>query len=207
MKPFISVTAVAAPIPDANVDTDAIIPVTFLRGATKDVSSGLFDLMRRGSDGKPSADFSLNQPRYRDAELIVAGPNFGCGSSREAAVWALTYSGFRCVIAPSFGEIFYENAFKNGLLAAIVDTDASRALLTFVATASEPVLTVDLWDCKIRYGDGAAMGFSIADGRRDALMQGLDEIGVSLSYSRQLAEFQDRDRKARPWIYAAGAAL
>ncbi len=206
MEPFVTVTATAAPFPRANIDTDAIIPVVFMRGPTKDMSPGLFDLWRRDAAGNANPDFVLNQPRYRDAAILVAGPNFGCGSSREAAVWALTYSGIRCVISSSFGDIFYENAFKNGLLAARVSESDAEALLAQLHTAPSPVLTVDLETRTIRRPGGAPIGFAIAENRRQAMMQGRDEIGTSLSFEPQLARFQTQDRSRRPWIYQPGSS-
>lgn len=201
MQPFISVTERAAPFPRANIDTDAIIPVIYMRGATKDVSKGLFGLWRHDAAGNPRPDFVLNQPRYRSAKIIVAGANFGCGSSREAAVWALTYSGFRCVIAPSFGEIFYGNALKNGLLPAVVSDDAAAHLLDYAQSAADPLLTVDLGAQKIRMPGGGAVPLVIAEARKSDLLAGRDEIESSLMFADRLAEFQSRDRMERPWLY------
>lgn len=205
MEPFSTVTAVAAPFPQPNIDTDAIIPVTRMRGLDKDMSEGLFDLWRRDRDGRDNPDFVLNQPRYRDARIIVAAANFGCGSSREAAVWALTYSGIRCVIAPSFGDIFYENAFKNGLLAAIVEESHADDLLKYVASRSCR-LTVNLVQKTIERADCSAIPFAISDSHRQAMLDGRDEIDTSLTYEPALAAFQARDRQRRPWVYALGDA-
>jgi 3-isopropylmalate/(R)-2-methylmalate dehydratase small subunit len=201
VEPFVTVTAVAAPLPRANIDTDAIIPVVWLRSSTKDMSKGLFELWRRDASGRENPDFVLNKPRFRNAAILVAGANFGCGSSREAAVWALTYSGIRCVIAPSFGDIFYENAFKNGLLAAIVSEPEAQVLLEDLERAPDPTLTVDLGNRRILRDGDSHLPFSIAENRRVAMMEGRDEIGTSLSFEARLREFQTRDRQCRPWVY------
>lgn len=200
MEPFSIVTAVAAPFPRTNIDTDAIIPVTRMRGVSKDMSDGLFDLWRRDPDGRDNLDFVLNQPKYRNARIIVAAANFGCGSSREAAVWALTYSGIRCVIAPSFGDIFYENAFKNGLLAAIVTESQTDDLLKYLES-QDCILTVNLASKMITRDQYPAIPFTISDSHRRAMMEGHDEIDTSLTYEPALTAFQERDRQRRPWVY------
>lgn len=202
MEPFVCLTAEAAPFPRANIDTDAIIPTTFMRAPSKDVSAGLFYHWRYDENGAERPEYVLNQPRYSVARIIVGGPNFGCGSSRESAVWAFMYSGIRCVISPSFGDIFYENSFKNGLLAAIVTESEGEALLAYLETAAEPVLTVDLRSCEIRRAGEAPIEFKIPESRREALMHGLDEVSQSLTFSPALTEYRDADRLRRPWVYA-----
>lgn len=197
-----SITAKAAPFPRANIDTDAIIPVTFLRAPSKDVSRGLFYHWRYDEKGDERPEYILNQLRYRDANIIVGGPNFGCGSSRESAVWAFTYSGIKCVISSSFGDIFYENSFKNGLLAAIVSEDDAQELLDDLQSALDPLLTVDLRTCEIRRTGKASINFTIPTSRRDALMKGLDEISLSLTFEPNLTEYKASDRLRRPWVYA-----
>lgn len=201
MEPFVSIFERAAPFPRANIDTDAIIPVIYMRGTTKNVSHGLFGLWRRDIHGNEKPDFVLNQPRYAGAKILVAGPNFGCGSSREAAVWALTYSGIRCIIAPSFGEIFYENAIRNGLLPALVSETEAADLLDYIQNATEPRLTVDLNAQLIRGSDHCLVSFNIPENRKQALLAGHDEIALSLMRADELASFQIADRAARPWIY------
>lgn len=202
MEPFVSITAKAAPFPRTNIDTDAIIPTTFMRAPSKDVSRGLFYHWRYDEKGDERPEYVLNQPRYRDAKIIVGGPNFGCGSSRESAVWAFTYSGFKCVISSSFGDIFYENSFKNGLLAAIVSDDDGEVLLDYLQSAADPLLTVDLRTCEIRRIGETSIKFTIPESRRDALLKGLDEISLSLTFEPNLAKYRASDRLRRPWVYA-----
>lgn len=205
MEPFVSVQEIAAPLRRSNVDTDAIIPVIFMRGSTKDVSHGLFGLWRREADGQERADFVLNLPQFRDARILVTGPNFGCGSSREAAVWALTYAGFRCVIAPSFGDIFYENALRNGLLPAIVGEADVEKISAYLDHAVNPSLLVDLPGQLISWPDGSSIPFAIPEIRKEALIAGLDEIDATLQRVDELSSFRARDALARPWIYARNA--
>jgi len=202
MEKLTRVEGVAASFRKANIDTDAIIPAPWLRSVTFDPGKGLFAEWRYDADGKEKPDFILNQEPFRRSRIIVGGINFGCGSSRENAVWALVRFGIRCVIAPSFGDIFAENSFKNGLLPLVLPEQEVDALHAHLATANDPTLTVDLEKCVIELPDGRTIGFSVPPTRRTALLEGLDEIGQSLKHDDAIRAFQERDRAARPWIYA-----
>lgn len=201
MDKFTRVVGIAASFPKTNIDTDAIIPAQWLRSLDLDLGKGLFGGWRYDADGKEKPDFILNQPPYRDAKVIVGGPNFGCGSSREGAVWALQRFGIRCVIAPSFGDIFFENSFKNGLLAAIMPEAEVQELLGILGTTNDPSLTVDLERCVVETPQGRIFPFTVAPARRSALLEGLDEIGQTLHHEAEIAAFQTRDRAKRPWIH------
>lgn len=200
--PFTAFRGIAAPLPLANVNTDAIIPATFLRSTKADLAAGLFARWRFDEAGNEIPDFVLNQPAFRNARILLAGPNFGCGSSREAAAWALVRSGFRCVVAPSFADIFYENAFRNGLLAALVSPDdLARAVAMAQAAQEGATFAVDLPAATLTGPDGSVLPFSVPDFRRDALLRGDDEIATTLRCADDIAGFVARDRLARPWIH------
>jgi 3-isopropylmalate/(R)-2-methylmalate dehydratase small subunit len=201
MEKFTRVAGVAAPFPTANIDTDAIIPAQWLRSLSADLGKGLSGGSRYDQEGNEKPDFILNRAPYRDAKIIVAGPNFGCGSSREGAVWALQRFGIRCVVAPGFSDIFFENAFKNGLLPLILPEREVQELLGFLETTNDPALTVDLERCVIETPQGRSISFTIPKARRAALLEGLDEIGQTLRHEGEIAAFQARDRDARPWIH------
>lgn len=204
--PFASFSGIAAPLALANVNTDAVIPAPFLRSPNADLGAGLFARWRFDESGAEIADFVLNRGAFRRASILLAGPNFGCGSSREAAAWALLSFGVRCVAAPSYADIFYENAFRNGLLAAIVEVDAlAHAVATAEADPERAVFAVDLQMTSITGPDGAVMPFSIPDFRRDALLSGDDEIAATLRREDDIAAFVSADERARPWIYAMEA--
>jgi 3-isopropylmalate/(R)-2-methylmalate dehydratase small subunit len=201
MEKFTRIAGIAAAFPKANIDTDAIIPAQWLRSLSTDLGKGLFAGSRYDRDGNENPEFILNRAPYRDAKIIVAGPNFACGSSREGAVWALQRFGIRCVIAPGFSDIFFENAFKNGLLPVILPERDVQELLGFLETTNDPVLTVDLDRCVIETPQGRVISFTIPEARRKALLEGLDEIGQTLHHEAEIAAFQARDREARPWIH------
>lgn len=204
MEPFIRLAGVAAPLPRDNVDTDAVIPVPWMKSVTPDYARALFANWRwQGGDGvTPLDNFVLNREPYRHARILVAGANFGCGSSREAAVWALLGFGIRCVIAPSFGDIFYENSFKNALLPLVLPEDEVKALLDLLASGAGGCrMEVDLEAQTVTCPDGKVVSFTIDPGRREALLGGLDEIGVTLRDQEAIDAFQRRDRVERPWIY------
>jgi len=205
MQPFDTLRAVAAPMPQSDINTDAIIPSVWLRAASQNLAEGLFGAWRRDAQGKPRTDFVLNEPRFRDAKILVAGANFGCGSSREAAVWALLDSGIRCVIAPSFGDIFAENSYKNGLLPLILDAMAASALCDALAAAETPIVAVDLKSCTVTSCDGRTIAFQIPPRRRDALLSGADEMTALLARRPEIDRFQAADRERRPWVYTRGA--
>jgi 3-isopropylmalate/(R)-2-methylmalate dehydratase small subunit len=201
MEKFARITGIAAAFPKANIDTDAIIPAQWLRSLGTDLGKGLFAGSRYDPAGKENPDFILNRAPYRDAKIIVAGPNFGCGSSREGAVWALQRFGIRCVVAPGFSDIFFENAFKNGLLPLILPEREVQELLGFLETTNDPALTVDLERCVIETPQGRSISFTVPEARRAALLEGLDEIGQTLRHEAEIAAFQARDREVRPWIH------
>lgn len=201
MEKFTPFTGIAAPFPKPDIDTDAIIPAQWLRSLSIDLGKGLFAAWRYDAAGTEKPEFILNRAPYRAAKIIVAGPNFGCGSSREGAVWALARFGIRCVIAPGFGDIFFENAFKNGLLPVILPEAEVKELLGFLETTNDPSLVVDLERCVVETPQGRVIPFAIAPARRAALLDGLDEIDQTLQHEAEIAAFQAADREARPWIH------
>ncbi len=207
MEKFTRVSGIAAPFPKANIDTDAIIPAQWLRSVSADLGKGLFGGWRYDVEGKERPDFILNQSPYRRAKIIVGGPNFGCGSSREGAVWALLRFGIRSVVAPSFGDIFFENAFKSGLLPVTLPESQVAELLEFLQTTNDPSLAVDLERCIVEMPHGVTFPFAIPHARRTALLEGLDEIGQTLRHDAAITAFQAHDREVRPWIYCRARGL
>lgn len=212
MEKFHTLTAVVAPIDRANVDTDAIIPKQFLKSIKRSgFGQYLFDEWRFLDHGEPGMDsskrqpnpeFVLNQPRYRGAQILVARVNFGCGSSREHAPWALQDYGFRVIIAPSFADIFFNNCFKIGLLPIVLD---SKILdLIFVEVAMHPgyQLTVDLQNQSVRTPDHKVFEFEIDIFRKHCLLNGLDEIGLTLQHADKIKAFEDKRREQQPWLFA-----
>jgi 3-isopropylmalate/(R)-2-methylmalate dehydratase small subunit len=200
MTPFTKLSAPAAPLPLANVDTDMIIPKQFLKTVSREgLARGLFYELKTRPDGSPDPDFVLNQPAYQSARVLIARENFGCGSSREHAPWALQDFGFSCVIAPSFADIFYNNCFKNGLLPVVLPREAVDALM---AQAGGPnhLFTVDLEAQTVTGPDGRSYGFEIDAGRKMNLLKGLDEIGETLEHADAIAAFEERRRLATPWL-------
>ena len=205
MQKFTILRGVAAPLMMANVDTGAMADSRWTKNVknTDDVlGEKLFACWRYELDGAEKPDFVLNQPRYRKSQVLIAGENFGCGSSRESAVWALMKFGIKCVIAPSFGDIFFENCFQNGLLPVKLPEPEVEAIASQVAAAATPELTVDLGQCRVVLPDGKAVAFSVNAERRTALLEGLDELDQIMRYEEQLQNFQQRDRAERPWLYA-----
>jgi 3-isopropylmalate/(R)-2-methylmalate dehydratase small subunit len=201
MEKFTSVTSVAAPLPQINVDTDMIIPKQFLKTIKRTgLGSALFYEMRYDDEGKENPAFVLNKPAYRAAKILVAGANFGCGSSREHAPWALLDFGIRCVIAPSFADIFYNNCFKNGILPVIVSPEDHAKLLDDAERGANATLSVDLEAQEIRGPDGGAVSFSIDPFLKKCLIEGLDDIGLTLQKQNQIEAFEERAALARPWI-------
>lgn len=202
MQPFRSVTGVALPIDRDNVDTDAIMPQRWLVTVERTgLGQGLFGSWRYDADDRPRADFVLNRPAYRGAAIIVAGENYGCGSSREHAVWAHLDYGIRAMIAPSYGPIFFENSLKNGLLPVVLPPEHAWRIRRQVIDRPGASCTVDLETMRVVGPDGAVYSFALDEGRRRALLDGADEIAQTLRYEEEIAAFQRRDRTRRPWIW------
>jgi len=201
MQVFTKITGIAAPLLLPNINTDAMSPMIAGRSLAADLGKLLFANWRYALDGTELPDFILNKPPFRDSKILIAGPNFGCGSSRERAVWALMRFGIRCVIAPSFADIFYDNAFQNGLLPLILPAAECASLAELVAQAPEPVVTVDLVRCRLEGPDGSVIAFNVSAERRAALLEGLDEIEVMLRMEGDIAGYEAEDRRLRPWIY------
>jgi len=202
MGKFTRVTGAAAPLMRINIDTEVIIPINRLVGHKRgEFGPFCLEPWRYASDGSEIPEFVLNQPRYRDAKVLVAGDNFGCGSSREHAVWSLADFGFRCVIAPSFGDIFYWNCFQNGVLPIRLPEAQVKELAAEIETAAQPLLTVDLETQAITTPTGRTITFTTDPERRGALLEGLDEIGMTLKLDAQIRAHQFRDRESRAWIY------
>jgi len=201
MDKFTVLKGVAAPLMLANVDTDAIIRMERLSRLDRgELGRWAFESLRYLPDGNENPQFLLNQPPWRSANILLAADNFGCGSSRETAVWALWELGVRCVIAPSFGDIFYGNCFQNGMLPVRLPAAEVEAIAAEVLRGGKEI-TVDLIEQRVVTSSGRAIVFDIEPGRRKALLHGLDAIGVTLTYAADIARFQARDRIERPWLY------
>jgi 3-isopropylmalate/(R)-2-methylmalate dehydratase small subunit len=196
--------AVTSPMMVTNIDTGALAPVISVKGQNATRGERMFTELRYDEHGNDCPDFILNQPRYKNTRILVVGPNFGCGSSRESAVWALTDYGIRCVIGSSYGEIFYDNAFQNGLLLIKLPEDEVEAIASAIERADSPVLDVDLERSIITLPDGTAKTFAIIPERRTALLEGLDELSELVREWPARDAFVARDRSERPWIYGAG---
>ncbi|MGO9364430.1 MAG: 3-isopropylmalate dehydratase small subunit [Rhodomicrobium sp.] len=200
MDKFSSLTSVAAPLPMINVDTDMIIPKQFLKTILRTgLGKSLFYEMRYNEKGEENPDFVLNKPAYRDAKIMVAGENFGCGSSREHAPWALLDFGIRCVISTSFADIFYNNCFKNGILPVIVSPEDLEKLMDDAQRGSNATLTVDLENQEIRGPDGGVVRFDIDPFRKKCLMEGLDDIGLTMQKADKIKGFEEQAALVRPW--------
>ena len=200
MEKFTTLTAVAAPLPIVNVDTDMIIPKDYLKTIKRTgLGKGLFSEMRYLDDGGDNPDFVLNKPSYKGAKILVAGDNFGCGSSREHAPWALLDFGIRCVISTSFADIFYNNCFKNGILPIKVSREDLAKLMDDASRGSNATLTVDLEAQEIRGPDGGVVKFDIDAFRKHCLIEGLDDIGLTMVKADKIASFEKKDSAARPW--------
>jgi len=200
MKPFVALTGVAAPLPVANIDTDQIIPKQFLSTVERSgLARGLFYDMRFDPDGVPKTDFVLHRSEYRGAKVLIAGPNFGCGSSREHAPWALQDFGIECVISSGFADIFYNNCFNNGLLPIVLPQEAVDAL-TGEALGGNHVFSIDLERQTVTAPSGAQFAFDIDPGRKEKLLRGLDDIGQSLTRAADIGAFEERRRLITPWL-------
>jgi 3-isopropylmalate/(R)-2-methylmalate dehydratase small subunit len=207
MTPFTVLEGAMAVLPQANINTDAIIPSPWLRFANVDLGKGLFGGLRYAEDGSERPDFVLNQPAFRSAKILLADENFGCGSSREAAVWALAQFGIRCVLAPSFADIFYENAFRNGVLAARIDPAVFEALRDSArAQANHGMFRVDLAARTITAPGGISYDIQVPTPRADALIRGQDEIAMTMTLDAEIERYYADARVARPWLYPAAAS-
>ena len=201
MQKFNTLKSIPAYLPIVNIDTDMIIPKQFLKTIKRSgLGKNLFDEMRFNLDGSEIDDFVLNQAPYRNAEILVAGDNFGCGSSREHAPWALLDFGVRCVISTSFADIFYNNCFKNGILPIIVSADERDALMADARDKENPELTVDLINQTIQRPNGPAVSFDIDPFRKQCLVEGLDDIGLTLEKAGDIDQFEARRDQNQPWL-------
>ncbi len=200
MDKFTTLTGVAAPLDMVNVDTDMIIPKQYLKTIKRTgLRDGLFDEMRRDENGK-SKDFVLDRPPYRNAKILVTGDNFGCGSSREHAPWALLDFGIRCIVASNFADIFYNNCFKNGILPIKLPRELVDQLMEDAAKGANATMTVDLEKQEITRPDGATLSFDIDPFRKHCLLNGLDDIGLTLRKTDRIEAFEEKNRLSRPWL-------
>jgi len=200
MEKFTTLTGVAAPLPMVNIDTDMIIPKQFLKTVQRTgLSKGLFYEMRFDVNGKPKEGFVLDQPAYKNTKILVAGENFGCGSSREHAPWALLDAGIRCVIAPSFADIFYNNCFKNGILPIVLPQEQVDLLMDDASRGANAIVTVDLEKQEITGPDGGTIHFDIDPFRKHCLLNGLDDIGLTLQKSDRIGSFEEKRKVSQPW--------
>lgn len=201
MEKFNQLTGIAAPMPLVNIDTDMIIPKQFLKTIKRSgLGANLFDEMRFDRQGGEIADFVLNQPAYREAQVLVAGENFGCGSSREHAPWALLDFGIRCVIAPSFADIFYNNCFKNGILPVALPQEAIDVLMKDAEKGSNARMDIDLDAQTVTSSDGEVFSFEVDAFKKHCLMNGLDDIGLSLEKVASIDAFEAKLGQERPWV-------
>ena len=201
MLKFEKLTGVAAPLPIINVDTDMIIPKQFLKTILRTgLGKSLFFEMRYEQDGREKPDFVLNRPAYRKAEILVAGDNFGCGSSREHAPWALLDFGIRCVISTSFADIFYNNCFKNGILPIVVSPDNLKKLMDDAERGANATVSVDLVAQEIRGPDGGMIAFDIDPFRKHCLLNGLDDIGLTMEKSDAIDAFEKKRAAEHAWL-------
>ena len=201
MQKFTKLTAVAAPLPMINVDTDAIIPKQFLKTIKRTgLGKHLFHELRYDEAGNEMPDFVLNKPAYRKAQILVAGENFGCGSSREHAPWALLDFGIRCVISTSFADIFYNNCFQNGILPIKVSPDDLDKLMDDANRGANATITVDLENQEIRGPDGGVVKFEMDPFRKRCLLEGLDNIGLTLQNEKAIGDYETKAAAARSWV-------
>lgn len=204
MDKFTTLSGIAVPMPDHNIDTDRIIPARFLKTIKRTgLGANLFNDIRYRDDGSEDPDFILNRPAYRNSEILVAGDNFGCGSSREHAPWALKDFGISCVISTSFADIFFNNSAKNGLLLITVTPEQRDALLDDAAKGGNARVTVDLENQKIVRPDGEEISFEIDPFRKHCLLEGLDDIGITLQSEAAISSFEEKRKQAMPWLPGA----
>ena len=201
MEKFIKLTGVAAPLPMINIDTDMIIPKQFLKTIKRTgLGKSLFFEMRYDDAGNEIADFVLNQPAYRKAEILVAGDNFGCGSSREHAPWAILDFGIRCVISTDFADIFYNNCFKNGILPIKLPQDDVDKLMEDAERGANATVTIDLETQKITGPDGGEISFDLDPFRKHCLLNGLDDIGLTMEKVDKIDAFEEKSKVSQPWL-------
>ena len=200
MEKFTTLTGIAAPLPMINVDTDKVLPAIYLKTIKRTgLGKVLFDEIRYRADGSENPDFVLNQVPYRNAQILIAGDNFGCGSSREHAPWALLDFGIRCVIAPSFADIFYNNCFKNGLLPIELPQETVDVLMEDAKKGANAVLTIDLENQIISRPDGETVPFDVEPFRKHCLLNGLDDIGLTEQKAEAIRSYEEKGRLTRPW--------
>jgi 3-isopropylmalate/(R)-2-methylmalate dehydratase small subunit len=207
MDKFDKLTGVAAPLRMINVDTDIIIPKQFLK-TVKRTGLGVhaFNDIRYNEDGSEKEDFALNKPEYKNAEILITGENFGCGSSREHAPWAILDMGIRCIIAPSFADIFYNNSFKNGILPIVLPQDQVDQLMDEADNNPDAPFEIDLENQTIKRGNQFTFDFEIDPFRKHCLLNGLDDIGLTLEKKAHIATFEKKDKEKRSWLYKNGMA-
>jgi 3-isopropylmalate/(R)-2-methylmalate dehydratase small subunit len=203
MEPFRTLTGITAPLPLVNVDTDKIIPAKWLKTIKRTgLGVALFETLRYHEDGSERADFVLNRHPHRNAVILIAGENFGCGSSREHAPWALLDFGIRCVIAPSFADIFFNNCFKNGILPIVLPQEEVDLLMHEATHVEDPTFTVDLESHEIRRPTGnQPLRFEVDPFSRHRLLNGLDDVGLTLEKHHHIADFEAKQREAHPWLH------
>jgi 3-isopropylmalate/(R)-2-methylmalate dehydratase small subunit len=201
MTPFTTLTAPAAPLNLANVDTDKIIPARFLKTIKRSgLGKDLFSNLRYNADGSENPEFVLNQPKYRKANILIAGENFGCGSSREHAPWALLDFGITCIIAPSFADIFFNNCFKNGILAIALPPEICAQLMADAELGANARITVDLASQTITRPDGTSIAFEVDAFRKNCLLNGLDDIGLTLAHESAITTYESKQPVWQPKI-------
>ena len=201
MEKFTTLNGIAAPLPLINIDTDMIIPKQFLKTIKRSgLGVNLFDEMRYNDDGSENENFVLNKPAYRDAEILVTGDNFGCGSSREHAPWAIKDFGIRCVISTSFADIFFNNCFKNGILPVVLPQEQVDLLMKDAERGANARMEVDLEAQTITTSDGEVISFEVDSFRKHCLLEGLDDIGLTMGKADAIASFETQAEQARPWV-------
>ncbi len=201
MEKFTTLTGVAAPLDMLNIDTDMVIPKKFLTTIERSgLGKGLFFEMRFDADGVENPDFVLNQPAYKDSKILVTGENFGCGSSREHAPWALLDFGIRCVIAPSFADLFYYNCFKNGILPIILAPEDMKKIMDDAKRGANATLTIDLENQTIQGPDGGEISFDIEEFKKHCLLNGIDDIGLTMENAEKIKDFEEAQKVSQPWL-------
>lgn len=201
MEKFEKLHGIAAPMPLVNIDTDMIIPKVFLKSIQRTgFGANLFDEMRFNRDGTEIPDFVLNKPQYRDAEILIAGDNFGCGSSREHAPWAIADFGIKCIVSTSFADIFFNNSFKNGILPIVLPQEQVDILMADAEKGANARMTVDLEAQEITTSEGTTIAFEVDAFKKHCLLNGLDDIGLTMEKAASIDEFEAKASAARPWV-------